>query len=290
MSAFGVAGSQAAGSLQFLVNGAWNKRWQVGAAAMNGVLAAGLARQGFVGAVEAVEGKHGLLQGYTDGAQVGRVTQGLGRDWETLRVGVKPYPSCRYTHAALDGLIALRREHAIAPKEIRRVLVGLHRNGLTLTAEPLPAKRRPANVVAGQFSMPFTAAVALDQGAFGWDDYRRLGDARIEALADRIEVVRDPAVETGSPHPFGARVRIETDRGVFERSVPDPSGEPESFPAPEAMTAKFLTLAKPVLGAAAARLAEVVLGLEAQPDLSGLAAARPTAGTTPGSRLRFAQG
>jgi len=32
VSAFGVSGSQAAGSLQFLVNGAWNKRYQVGAA------------------------------------------------------------------------------------------------------------------------------------------------------------------------------------------------------------------------------------------------------------------
>ena len=40
IAAFGVSGSQAAGSLQFLVNGAWNKRYQVGAAAMNGVIAA----------------------------------------------------------------------------------------------------------------------------------------------------------------------------------------------------------------------------------------------------------
>ncbi len=30
VAAFGVSGSQAAGSLQFLVNGAWNKRYQVG--------------------------------------------------------------------------------------------------------------------------------------------------------------------------------------------------------------------------------------------------------------------
>src|ERR1700758_1924034 len=43
------AGSQAAGSLQFLVNGAWNKRFQVGAAAMNGVVAATLARENFRG-------------------------------------------------------------------------------------------------------------------------------------------------------------------------------------------------------------------------------------------------
>src|SRR5579864_7195024 len=39
VAAFGVSGSQAAGSLQFLVNGAWNKRYQVGASAMNGVIA-----------------------------------------------------------------------------------------------------------------------------------------------------------------------------------------------------------------------------------------------------------
>jgi 2-methylcitrate dehydratase PrpD len=65
ISAFGVSGSQAAGSLQFLVNGAWNKRYQVGAAAMNGVIAATLARNEFIGATESVEGKHGLLVGYS---------------------------------------------------------------------------------------------------------------------------------------------------------------------------------------------------------------------------------
>src|SRR5438105_8850500 len=68
ISAFGVSGSQAAGSLQVLVNGAWNKRYQVGAAAMNGVVAATLARNDFVGSSESVEGKHGLLVGYSDDA------------------------------------------------------------------------------------------------------------------------------------------------------------------------------------------------------------------------------
>src|ERR1700694_2829845 len=68
IAAFGVSGRQAAGSLQFLVNGAWNKRYQVGAAAMNGVIAATLARNDFVGAAESVEGKHGLLVGYSDHA------------------------------------------------------------------------------------------------------------------------------------------------------------------------------------------------------------------------------
>src|SRR3978361_1902035 len=53
IAAFGVSGSQAAGSLPFLANGARHKRSQVAAAAMNGVIAATLARNGFVGSSEA---------------------------------------------------------------------------------------------------------------------------------------------------------------------------------------------------------------------------------------------
>ena len=183
IAAFGVSGSQAAGSLQFLVNGAWNKRYQVGAAAMNGVIAATLARNDFVGSSESIEGKHGLLVGYSDNAHPDKAVAGLGNVYETMNIGVKPYPSCRYTHAALDALIAMRREHNLTPGQIKRVEIGLHRNGITLTGDAA-TKRHPTSIVGGQFSMFFTGAVALDQGRFGWDDYERLGDAAVDALAD----------------------------------------------------------------------------------------------------------
>jgi 2-methylcitrate dehydratase PrpD len=261
-SAFGVAGSQAAGSLQFLQNGAWNKRWQVGAAAMNGLVAAVLAQKGFRGSAEAIEGRHGLLAGYTGAPHPERVLQGLGQDWETLRIAVKPYPSCRYTHAALDGLIALRERHGLAGADVRALEVGLHRNGVVLVGEPEATKRRPRNVVDGQFSMAFTAAVALDQGGFGWDDYRRLGEPVIDALCDKVTVARDEAVEAAAPHPFGARVRLVTSKGEFELLVKDPSGEPESFPDEAALRRKFLTLAGPVLGERAGGLADAVLDLD----------------------------
>src|SRR5579872_1585253 len=259
--AFGVSGSQAAGSLQFLVNGAWNKRYQVGAAAMNGVIAATLAKNDFVGATESVEGKHGLLVGYSDTPHANKAVAGLGSSYETMKIGVKPYPSCRYTHAAIDALIAMRREHNLTPDQIRKVEVGLHRNGITLTGDAA-TKRHPTSVVSGQFSMFFTGAVALDQGRFGWDDYDRLGDAAIDALADKFDVVQDERLEQGRKHPFGARVRITTEDGVHERIHADPSGEPNSFPDAQAMTQKFLTLARPVLNGRADELADAILSLE----------------------------
>jgi 2-methylcitrate dehydratase PrpD len=261
ISAFGVSGSQAAGSLQFLVNGAWNKRYQVGAAAMNGVIAATLARNDFVGATESIEGKHGLLVGYSDNAHPDKAVSGLGTSYETMKIGVKPYPSCRYTHAALDAIIAMRREHNLTPDQIKRVEVGLHRNGIRLTGDA-ETKRHPRSIVGGQFSMYFTGAVALDQGRFGWDDYDRLGEASIDALADKFEVVQDDRLEIGRSHPFGARVSITTGDGVHERLFADPSGEPDSFPDAATMQQKFLTLARPVLSGRAEQFADAILSLE----------------------------
>ncbi|MGD9863889.1 MAG: MmgE/PrpD family protein, partial [Pseudodonghicola sp.] len=227
-AAFGVAASQASGSLQFLTNGAWNKRYQVGEAAMKGLMAATLAAEGFHGAADAIEGEHGFLRGYSDGAEPERATAGLGTTWETLRIGVKPYPACRYTHAAVDGLLALRDRLSLAPEEVEAITVGLHRNGITLVGAPLEQKRRARSVVEGQFSMPFAAAVALLRGRFGWDDYDLLGDPHAEALADRVEVIRDDSLE-GLRHPFGATLELRA-RGENHRlRIPDPSGEPETF-------------------------------------------------------------
>ena len=47
--AFGLCGSLAAGSMQFLVDGAWNKPFHTGYAAMNGLVAACMAREGSAG-------------------------------------------------------------------------------------------------------------------------------------------------------------------------------------------------------------------------------------------------
>lgn len=264
VSAFGIAASQAAGSLQFLVNGAWNKRYQVGAAAMNGLIAATLAHEGFVGATEAIEGKHGFLHGYSDGADASKAVDDLGTVWETMKVGVKPYPACRYTHAAVDGLLALAGEHGLTHRDITAVTVGLHRNGIVLTGAPITEKRRPRSVVEGQFSMPFAAAVALLKGRFGWDDYALLGHPDIEALTERIDVVQDPSLE-GLTHPFGATLVVQTAKDRFILRIPDPSGEPATFPNAEAAAAKFLTLSRPVLNDGAERLHA---RLTALPDLA----------------------
>ncbi|MCZ2095695.1 MAG: MmgE/PrpD family protein [Anaerolineae bacterium] len=247
-SAFGICGSQAAGSLRFLIDGSWNKRLQVGAAAMHGVMAATAANHGFVGGTDALEGQYGFLRGYAPDPVPARVVEGLGARFETLEIAVKPYPACRFTHAPLDGLIALRNEYAIRAEEVEEVVIGLPDKGVDLVGAIAPHKIHPKSVVDGQFSMVFTAAVGLREGSFEWDHYaKHLADVRTRELCDRIRTVVDPWAQQRYPSAFAATVAIHTRRGTFKRKVPLPKGEPATFLTIGELLAKFESLVGPFL-------------------------------------------
>ena len=131
--------------MQFLVDGAWNKPFHTGYAAMNGLVAACMAREGFRGAREAVEGRAGFLHAYAPNANPDLAAADLGDRWETLRIALKPYPSCRYSHAPVDALLALREEHGIDWRDVESVEIGVSRTGWDIIGDPEDEKQRPTS-------------------------------------------------------------------------------------------------------------------------------------------------
>lgn len=271
-NAFGIVLSMAAGSMQFLANGAWTKRSHVGHAAMCGLIAATLAREGYQGASDAIEGKWGFLHAYAPAADAAKAVDGLGRRWETMKIAVKPYPSCRYSHAPLDGILALSRQHGIQAEEVEEVAVGLSEPGWKITGDPETAKQSPKSVVDGQFSMAFCAAVALRSGGLGWDDYaRHLGDPATLALCKRVRTRVDPKAQADFPAEMSGSVRIKTARGAFETYVRVPKGEPANFLSAAELRAKFDGLAGPYLSARRRdELAGALLALDQAKDIGAV--------------------
>ena len=108
--ALGIAASSACGLKENL--GSMVKPLHAGMAARNGVMAARLAKAGFVASVQAIEGPQGYLAAMDSqkppSALVDAVAD-LGSRWEILDTGitVKLYPSCAATHPPLDALLAL---------------------------------------------------------------------------------------------------------------------------------------------------------------------------------------
>src|SRR6202163_4609543 len=94
IDALGIAGSMAAGIIEYLAEGAWTKRMHAGWAAQSGIRAALLAKNGFNGPRTVFEGTHGLFHGFahTTKGDYDALIGDFGTRWVTDALAFKPYP------------------------------------------------------------------------------------------------------------------------------------------------------------------------------------------------------
>src|SRR5579872_2335312 len=197
LNAVGIAGSMAAGSMEFLAEGSWTKRIHPGLAAQNGIQAALLAAEGFTGPLHILEGRDGFLHGYSRNALPERLTASLGKSFEILHTAVKPHSCCRYMQGPIDAILDLVREHRISADQIERVEIAVLEAGWGIVCEPRERKYHPESVVDAQFSMPFGAAVAVVCGAAGLDQFsmEQIRSAGILQTMEKVVLTKDPEIE-----------------------------------------------------------------------------------------------
>lgn len=220
-TAQGIVLSAASGTLEFLEDGAWNKRLHPGWAAAAGITAASLAQHGFVGTAKVYEGRFGLyashLQERFARHDLDLATAALGERWDLLDVAVKPFPACHFTHACADAAIALKRGHGLDARAIRRIRALVPAEVVKTVCEPVASKRRPANAYDAQFSIPYIVASALRHGRFGLAELsdEALADRDTLDLADRVDYEVDPASEF--PRFYSGELIIERSDGSVLR-------------------------------------------------------------------------
>lgn len=130
LNAMGISGSQAAGSMEYLAQGAWTKRFHAGWAAHSGMVAAQLSRKGFRGPSSILEGRDGFLHAYSNGADPSKVLEGIGSRFEILRTSVKPHACCRYMQPPIDAVLRIVNENNLRPEQVEKIKVGVLTAGL----------------------------------------------------------------------------------------------------------------------------------------------------------------
>ena len=173
----------------------YSKRYAAGAASRNGVFAALLAARGFRARQGVFAGPGNFFRGaWKSEADAARLLGGLGRGFEVVNVGPKGYPSCRYTHAAIDGALAIAaaKDFAIGNVERIRVAVGRRDYDVVFGGDAgIGLKQTPQSVVDAQFSIPYTVATALVRRRVFLDDFTADAIRRPEivAIAQKVEPV-----------------------------------------------------------------------------------------------------
>ena len=249
-SAMGIAGSQAAGSMEYLAQGAWTKRFHAGWAAHSGMIAAHLARKGFRGPTSIIEGRDGFLHAYSNGADSSKVLEGIGSGFEILHTSVKPHACCRYMQPPIDGILKIVKENDLQPDQVAKVKLGLLRAGAPLIAEPKENKYNPQSIVDAQFSMPFGAAVALLYRRAGLKEFHpsKIRSEEVRQMMKQVEYFVDLDLDRTFPKQWGATAEILTKDGKrYFTKIEYPKGDPENPLSWEEMIEKFHDLSSRVL-------------------------------------------
>ena len=269
--ALGIAGSQTSGSMEFLAQGAWTKRFHPGWAAHSGIWAALLARSGFVGPSTIIEGRDGFLQAYSGDPDPDSVLRDLGDEFLITRTGIKPHSCCRYKQGPIDCLLDLKHSYDIQHQDVEEVRVGVLSAGFKLVASPEEHKRNPASVVDMQFSMPFGAAAALVFGRASLAEYALGVPERpeIKNIMDRTRCVIDPELETTFPRQFRAWAEVETKDGrTLRGDVEYPKGDPENPLTWDEMKGKFTGLTSELISRQ--RQQEIISSIESLESIADM--------------------
>src|SRR5437899_5291159 len=147
--AFGSAGTQSAGLWEFLRTAADSKQLHTAHAAAAGLMSACLAREGFTGAAQILEGPQGMAAGMSSDADPAKLTDGLGTRWATVETSFKYHASCRHTHPAADALLQVMQANRLQPADLARVVTHVHQGAIDVLGPVV----KPASVHQSKFSM-----------------------------------------------------------------------------------------------------------------------------------------
>jgi 2-methylcitrate dehydratase PrpD len=258
--ALGIAGTQAAGlEVSF---GTMSKPLHPGKAAMNGLLAALLAREGFTGSTAMLDGPHGLGATFLGMADLGAAAEQLGKRWEILDNSTKPYAACHLTHATIDAARAIRAR--VAPDATAVEAVRCHVNPLVLKVANQTA---PRTGLEAKFSVAYCAAIGLLRGEAGEGEFTEasVGDQAVARVMSRVMPEADGSLALGAAR---MSVRLADGREVEER-VAAARGTAANPLTRDELEEKFHRLAEVVLPRE--RVTRLAAALRALADLRDVA-------------------
>jgi 2-methylcitrate dehydratase PrpD len=271
--ALGIAGSQAAG-LMAVQDGAMTKSFHSGRAAQSGVYAAQLARSGYTGIPDVLDGGYGtFFSAFLDAWSEQALTEGLGLRWNILRVGFKPAPASNGSITAMTAIDTIMREHALVAADIEKITAFVSNNTLHHCGWPYEADRIQS-VLSAQMNLRYGIAVMALERKAGAEQFQdgKIRDPGILNFVSRIHVEHEPKFEgENGRYRVACRLRVLCKNGAeHETVVLYRKGSPEDPMTDAQLIEKFQALTGQLGESKSERIADAVSRLEHCDNLAEL--------------------
>jgi 2-methylcitrate dehydratase PrpD len=246
-TALGIASSMSSGLRGNF--GTMTKALHAGHASKNGVEAATLASLGFTADKTILERRLGFCSVFTEGESYNlqKIVQNLGNPFSLLSpgVGIKPYPSPAATHAVLDGVLQLVKQHGIKADDVEGVECGIFYLYPTMLIHS-----DPRTGLEGKFSMEFCVAVALLDREITPEKFtdEKVNHPEIRTLMKKVRTyVTKEVGKKGTLYP-GALVKIILRNGTsYSVHIKNRKGGPSNPLSKDEVVKKFVGNASLVL-------------------------------------------
>lgn len=230
--------------------GTMTKPLHVGQCGRNGMLAALMAENGFTANKGVFEHSQGFFEVFNGAGTyvVDHVLANWANPLEIERptIGLKQFPCCGSTHAAIMMALALRSENEVKADDIASIVIQPHGRRLRHTNTP-----DPQTSLQAKFSVQYVVARALLDGAVRLDHFE--GDAHfdpgIQELLKITEALPHPDMPDDSAEQWGAEVILTMKNGrIVSRRVNNLVGRGGENPMDSSeMWAKFEDCARRAL-------------------------------------------
>ena len=248
--ALGLAAASAAGLLTYCERGDYSKSFNVGKAAMNGIIAGVSAVNGGTAPYDSLDIENGYCYSYEPAHQpkLEEIDKNLGTEWTILRNTPKIFPHIACGHSPVENVLAILKENDLKPEDIEKIV---HRT-YQLQYEVFN-NRDPRTSLAARLSPPFCTAVAaalgkMDMGCFS-EDENGVFNPKIRLMLERVEMVPDARATSLFPQYIPSFMTITTKDGrSFYREVMNPKGHADNPATLVELENKFRENVIPVLG------------------------------------------
>ena len=247
---FGSAGTQAAGLWEFLKEGTMSKILHTGKSSYGAIIAAELAKGGFTGASQILEGEKGFCRAMVNPPHLEKLTEGLSNGKFKIDVNsFKPYACCKHSHAAIYATQVLAKENNLTPENVKKITLRVNDITNYLINNP-----DPQTAYGCKFSIQYCVAAMLKFGMVNIEQFapELMNSPEMRGIMAKIEVVFDKDVDAiikSDPSKLASVVEIETTDGrKLEKEVDYPKGDPDNAFTWEEAVEKFTHLAEPVYG------------------------------------------
>ncbi len=222
--AFGILYSQICGSMQSHEEGSSMLAMQMGFNARAAVTAYDLARAGFSGPVNILDGRFGYFPVFETEGDIAAAWGAICNPWKVTTLSHKPFPSGRVTHGMAHTMLTLRAGEGLTATSIKRVRIEFPPLGFRLVGRPVKPDMTPNYA---RLCAPYVGACALIRGSAGLADFlpAAVTDPDVVALAGRIETGQFDWPDANAFFP--QRITIErTDGRTTLHEVPHAWGHP----------------------------------------------------------------